>query len=88
MHCKHISILRISLAKRYKKKDENMKVSESLHERKEDLNFKYQTEDFEKFRTSSMYNEKYDKKAFYENKNNFEDAIKARPCIQNFEENL
>ena len=88
LHCKHISVLRISLAKRYKKKDENMKVSESLHERKEDLSFKYQTDDFEKFRTSSMYNEKHEKKLNYEYKDNLEDSIKARPCIQNFEENL
>mmetsp|Transcript_15725 Transcript_15725/g.18178 ORF Transcript_15725/g.18178 Transcript_15725/m.18178 type:complete len:315 (-) Transcript_15725:280-1224(-) len=50
IHCKNIKITGIHLAKRYKKKDENKKVIETLHEKKEPLNYKYDLDEFKDFK--------------------------------------
>lgn len=76
LHWKYMNVSRISLAKRYKKKDEELKVTESLHEREKDLSYSYDLSEFDKFRENSMQ-----KDGIIEDEG---DAFVTRPIIQNF----
>jgi len=78
LHSKHISVQRISIAKRYKKKSEDAKTVETLHERKEDLEYEYNDKEYELFREHCMYQGS--------SQNYSNEPMTSRPSVQSFGE--
>lgn len=85
MHAKYLKITNICQAKRYKKRDENMKVTETVHERKEPRPFTFETEKFDEFRQDCMYNINSSRPNVFDSQND-ENPFVSRPSIHNYDE--
>lgn len=59
LHCANMTIKKIGLARRYKKRDQNKKVVETLHERIKDLKGRESIENLDEWKNKNMWNPKF-----------------------------
>ena len=85
VHSKDLIINKISLAKRYKKVDENGKILSYVHDRTKDVKFQSNLDPVEKLREDISYKPEFQNSSVDE-KENIENAFEVRPFIQNFED--
>ena len=85
MHWKDIIIHKISLAKRYKKVDENGKFVSYLHDRIKDISFQSNPDSLDKFREDDMYKPDYENSS-KDDQESIKNTFEAWPFIQNYEE--
>lgn len=84
LHCKNINILSVSFAKRYKRVDESKKTSETLHERKHQLEHKFNLKEDQEYKEKCSFSSNFEKK---QEGGSIEltDTFKYRASIQNFD---
>lgn len=85
IHAKNLKIIKIGLAKRYRKRDKNNKITETCHQRLGDLKYKWDSDNFQKF--SEKFSGDIEEPSEVTNKQN-KDAFDKWPSVQEFDADL